>query len=612
MESGSIEHQLGEDEQLCFIHIPKTAGTTFTSILDAKFNQADICPAAVWSELVQLSPAELATYKLLRGHFYYYVHKFLPQKPVYITMLRDPIERVISGYEFMRRHRPSRPEGLPTHEKALTMSLKEYVCDPTVPGITNAQTRHISLNLYKELSEDLTHPKWLESAKQNLEEFAFVGVTEQFDNSMSLLAYIFGWNPLVEYQNLMVAPKRLRQEALSTDVIDAIAERNQLDIALYQVAKAKFEAQHTQMLQTLSEQFGYSDAEQLQPKQIQGLLEKQYEHRCAELNRSPVERLTFDFNQALFGSGWHLREGLERHHVFRWTGPGTVSILDLPRLEPQDAVIQFRIINTVSSDILESLTLQVNGHVTPFVPLHSDEITTVFQGYIPSSCLISDLPFTRLTFSVSRTTSLHSVDPNNLDTRPVGLAFDLIQLYAAGSAASSCAVSFLFDSPAWQETIEFLQHRLEANDIILAPTIFSLKFSDHMPSQPVEGIKKTQNYNPNVLQSSAFEWAILHKGMAREMGAILPKLALSGFKPVLANEVFVVFSKHTNLPALSYAAPHVKSLYGGYGKYYLAQQTQGFERLLGRLKLFAKQTIKPIYVDDIRPFYAKHLKKRFK
>ncbi|NJN85066.1 MAG: sulfotransferase family protein [Leptolyngbyaceae cyanobacterium SL_7_1] len=451
MESGSIEYQLTDHDQLCFIHIPKTAGTTFTAILDAKFNQAEICPAAVWSELTQLSPEELAHYKLLRGHFYYYVYKFLPQKPVYITMLRDPIERVISGYEFMRRHRPSRPEGLPTHEKALTMSLKEYVCDPSVPGITNAQTRHLSMNLYKELSDDLNHPKWLESAKENLEEFAFVGVTERFDNAMALLAYVFGWNPLLEYQNLMVAPKRLRQESLSADVIEAIAERNQLDIALYQFAKEKFNVQYDQMLQNLSEQFNYPASDQLEPQQIYTLLEKHYEYRHAILERSPVPQFLFDFNQALLGRGWHLREGLERNHVFRWTGPGTLSTLDLPQLEPQDTTIQFRIINTVASDILESLELQVNGCKISFFPLHSDVITTVFQGEIPASCLVSELPFTRLTFKVDRTTSLHSVDPTNLDTRPVGLAFDLIQLYPVNSPETTSAVSFLFDNPAWQE-----------------------------------------------------------------------------------------------------------------------------------------------------------------
>ncbi|NJN85065.1 MAG: hypothetical protein HC881_00435 [Leptolyngbyaceae cyanobacterium SL_7_1] len=160
--------------------------------------------------------------------------------------------------------------------------------------------------------------------------------------------------------------------------------------------------------------------------------------------------------------------------------------------------------------------------------------------------------------------------------------------------------------------IAFIQQHLEQKDTILAPTIFSLKFPAQMPFQQIEGIKKTQNYNPTVLQTSAFDWAILHKGMMRELGKILPKLALQGFKPVMANEVFVVFSKKPNLSPLSYTSPHVKSLYGGYVKYDLAQRTQGFHRLVGHLKLFAKQKIKPILVDDLRPFYTKHLKKRFK
>ncbi|MCY7281976.1 MAG: hypothetical protein LH679_00760, partial [Cyanobacteria bacterium CAN_BIN43] len=58
--SQPTEHRLTPDEQLCFIHIPKTAGTTLTSLLNSKFHQSKICPAEVWSEIVDIPIQKLA------------------------------------------------------------------------------------------------------------------------------------------------------------------------------------------------------------------------------------------------------------------------------------------------------------------------------------------------------------------------------------------------------------------------------------------------------------------------------------------------------------------------------------------------------------------------
>jgi hypothetical protein len=604
----SIEYRLKEDDQLCFIHIPKTAGTTFTSIIDAKFSEQDICPARVWSELTQIPREELAKYKLLRGHFYYYIYKFLPRKPVYITMLRNPIERVVSGYEFMRRCRPSRPEGIPTHEKALLMTLKEYVCDPTVPGIINAQTRHISLNLQRELP-DFMHPDWQESAQENLERFAFVGLTERFQDSMALLAYTFGWNPLIEYQNLMVAPKKLRQEDLEPDVIEAIAERNQLDIGLYQFVEEMFDHRYNQMIQDLVKRYGNSGMTHPSPREVYDLLEKHYEHRYAEQNIPLTKSIIFSFREAMSGSGWHLQEGMERGDAFRWTGPGTLSFLDFPIQSGENLVIQFRVINAVAPDVLESLTLHVNHHPIDFITLHSDEVTTIFQGFIPKSALVTDQSFTRLVFQVNRTASPQSIDPNNPDHRPVGLAFNLVQVFPPDSVEENSAVAFLFDCRAWQETVDFVQKNIQPHQQVLAPTIFSLKFPDNIPHQDPNLARKTQNYNLLLLESSNFQWAIIHKGMKQELGVILWKLMLQSFSPVMANEVFVIFAKDSDLPALSYTSLHVKPLYAGYIKYYFAQKTKLLRVLIGHLRVFAKQKVWPAYLVNVKPFYVKYFKK---
>jgi hypothetical protein len=97
-------HFLTEDEQLYFLHIQKTAGTTFTAALDDRFPTQEICPAIIGPELFQLPIESLKNYTLFRGHFGYNLVSILPRKSVVITILRDPVERVLSNIDHIRRY----------------------------------------------------------------------------------------------------------------------------------------------------------------------------------------------------------------------------------------------------------------------------------------------------------------------------------------------------------------------------------------------------------------------------------------------------------------------------------------------------------------------------
>ncbi len=45
-------YTLKEDSTLCFLHIPKTAGTSLTAFLDAKFSSQNIFPYQKWPDLL--------------------------------------------------------------------------------------------------------------------------------------------------------------------------------------------------------------------------------------------------------------------------------------------------------------------------------------------------------------------------------------------------------------------------------------------------------------------------------------------------------------------------------------------------------------------------------
>lgn len=87
MEQKHNEFGLEETDALYFLHIPKTAGTTFISILDNFFDFNSICKKQSWDNLLPDMPSNLSKYNLFRGHFGYSLYRILLKPPIFITML---------------------------------------------------------------------------------------------------------------------------------------------------------------------------------------------------------------------------------------------------------------------------------------------------------------------------------------------------------------------------------------------------------------------------------------------------------------------------------------------------------------------------------------------
>jgi hypothetical protein len=209
-------------ELLIFSHIPKTAGTTIRRIID---NQHDKNRIIRFPQLDKLSADELSKAEVLYGHCRFGVHSHFDKPFSYITMLRDPVERIISTYYFALR----RPKNH-MHEKVKNMSFTDFVIDETSNGISplvNHQTRFLS---GKKIPD-------LEKAIENIHEYyTVVGLTEMFDESIFLMKKYLGWNDL-EYSSSNVTSNRPKRNDLPDKAIEIIREKNGLDYALYKYAK---------------------------------------------------------------------------------------------------------------------------------------------------------------------------------------------------------------------------------------------------------------------------------------------------------------------------------------------------------------------------------------
>jgi hypothetical protein len=441
-----MECRLRDGDKLFFLHIHKTAGTSLTRFLEDHFDRDRISPFyyVEGPGLNELSRAGYFDY--LRGHIPYdLIAQVLDTPPFCVTILRNPTERFLSHFAQMRRnHAKSRRPRQPFDLR--NMELSELVQDSELVASTlglNVQVFLVGGKLDLQKGKALRAGEgnqWrrgdgdaLELARRRLDEFAFVGLSERFQESLFLLCYTFGWQPPLYLPRLNAALDRLRREDLSAQALDRIAEFNALDFKLYEHGKRVFEARYAQMTDGLLESYG--DAAQaalprpLPHEVVCELLERHYEQGLAE-SHQPTQKLRVDFDQALPGRGWHQRETWpwpERDTV-RWTGPGTVSTLDLALAGGHDLRIRCRVAGAAAPDILPSLRLTANNELVRLYQRRPSRAGVVLEGWIPRRALEKRKGFTRLAFAVNRTARAGGADGGGDEQRQLGLAFSWFEI----------------------------------------------------------------------------------------------------------------------------------------------------------------------------------------
>jgi hypothetical protein len=228
------------DPLVIFMHLPKTAGSTLSRIMERQYPATRILrlyESGTGAELGGLSEDQLNALRVVMGHFSFGAHRFVSRPCVYVTVLREPVDRVISHYYYVRSE--------PTHylfEAAQQLSLSEYVryCNLAEPN--NDQTR-LLCGEYETSIPPSCGQAMLELAQRHLRDhFAGVGLTEEFDRTLLLMKRVLRWRyPFYVRQN--VGRHRPPRTGLSNDTVRVIQEYNRLDGELYRFGQALFREQ---------------------------------------------------------------------------------------------------------------------------------------------------------------------------------------------------------------------------------------------------------------------------------------------------------------------------------------------------------------------------------
>lgn len=229
----------GPEKQFLFVHIPKTAGTTFVLTLARHFKgkkMISFYSGQGRSRFVELSPGYKNKFDLCIGHLPFLADQELQRGIDYFTFLRKPRERFISGYRYLKNDHVR--HAIKKQVDIRKVTLKEIIKRGLSKNLDNQMVRFLSGNMNKGFLEINEEDARL--AIHNLDAyFPVFGLTEYFDESLVLLSDHMKWGPLY-YVRENTSGWKMDPKELDEETEELITRCNKYDNLLYDHAKKRF------------------------------------------------------------------------------------------------------------------------------------------------------------------------------------------------------------------------------------------------------------------------------------------------------------------------------------------------------------------------------------
>jgi hypothetical protein len=219
-----------------YLHIAKSAGTTLRWLLEGQY----VPPAAMYV----YSAADRVRFARLRSSARAHIRCFSTNAPLgaypdlqarlqLITVLREPVSRVLSLYAYRKAHPTFRGHAIHT------LPMLDYFELMASEHEDNAQVRLLSGQGY----QGDVNAGSLERAKVNLQAAcAAFGLQERFQESLVLFGRVFGWGRMPYVTRNTASPLTL-DHMLDITVRAHIEAQHRWDRELYAYAQAQF-AEH--------------------------------------------------------------------------------------------------------------------------------------------------------------------------------------------------------------------------------------------------------------------------------------------------------------------------------------------------------------------------------
>ncbi|MBR0829307.1 hypothetical protein JQ596_27590 [Bradyrhizobium manausense] len=387
------------------LHIRKTAGVSLRGLLANRFSADRI----LYQAHSLSGPQQPGGALFVTGHVGFDYAGTFPTHPTIFTVLREPMSRCISAYDFFQSHSEPFFRTLATElsadeyaarrrfqERARALGPARFLAEEEALArywLANVQTRQLAGSPLSGLRDD--DPRLLGAALNNLARIDLTGILERQADTLKLLGRMMGWGPLGPLPHLNRTP-RSSQPELDPGSLRILRSWNELDLRLYEEACRLFE-------QRLAALPSGEDAAEL---------------------ATPIGADGFTPDQPLHGVGWHERE----HHEGRWlcwnSAPSATLNLRAATMPRQFQCLLSHVFNEHTLN-----TLEIKLNERPLVlRKRAAEGGILVESDIPEGAWADSLPRAILTFQCPVMGSPHDLDTTSPDVRQLGFAIARLQL----------------------------------------------------------------------------------------------------------------------------------------------------------------------------------------
>ena len=239
-----------QNRAIIFTHIQKTAGTSvMKELLYRNYAEEEICRFWGGYGIKKLITSDTSKVKVFTGHFPYGIHHFIKQPCDYFTVLREPIKRAISHYNFIKNN-VGEPGSENKYKELHQRTPLQEIFDVNsklnpFKGllVDNMQTRMLAGYLYYPLPRDssILLKKAMNKLEKHYKEF---GIQERYKDSMKLIANSFEW----EYKTQDLREKKtVKKDEIDSEEQFVLEQNHKLDLELYNFAVDLFNQRVTRI-----------------------------------------------------------------------------------------------------------------------------------------------------------------------------------------------------------------------------------------------------------------------------------------------------------------------------------------------------------------------------
>ena len=226
---------------ILFDHLPKCAGLTIIQYLLTQYPQRvtyitdERKPSESAKKFQSLSAESRHGYHLVVGHCTHQLLDYVHPDSIKLTIFRDPIERIISHYFFVRQYKRHY-----LHKKIVesNMSLEDYATSELSCELRNFYISHFSGLSADEIDQnpDRSVERAVNVVKK---EYDIIGFQDDLVSAMNKLQNLAYLSQPFEDRVFNKTQNKKTAEEISAKTKKAIARANSLDVKLYNQLKTQ-------------------------------------------------------------------------------------------------------------------------------------------------------------------------------------------------------------------------------------------------------------------------------------------------------------------------------------------------------------------------------------